>query len=168
MSGLIQGAQAQSSTLSPASVRAKMNIPPQLLPIYNRVIVAAQKIMYSPQMEGQIKQVLQGPGTIGQKLGQAIVGLLAIIISHSNNTMPKQLIIPVGIELVTEGADFLRKAGMQVSDQDISQGVSVMVQDILQRSGVNPAQIAQAVQQAGGAPAAQGAPQPALAAPQGA
>jgi hypothetical protein len=161
MAGIIQdvkSSQPAQGGVTPQALRAKMQIPPQLQGQYQSVVAAGRKIMYSPQMGGQIQQLLQGPGTMGDKLGQGVLALIAILLDKTNRGIPPQLIIPAAIELVAEAGDFLSHAGVKVTDQDKAQGVSAVIQQILQKSGVSMDQLpALLKQQQQGAPAPAGA-----------
>lgn len=139
-----------SSAVTPDSVRAKLNIPADMQDGYQRIVLAAKKVMYSEQMKPQMQELLKGPGTMGEKIGKGVVALMAILYSQSNNTLPPQLIIPAATELVAEAADFLSKAGMKVSDDDVAEGMATMVEEILSRAGVEPDQIPQLLSQQGG------------------
>jgi hypothetical protein len=162
------GGKGGGSALTPQALRAKMSLPPNLQEPYMRVVLAGTKIMYSQQMQPQIVKLLQGPGPVSMKLGQGVLALLAMIYDQSNKTMPPQLFVPCGIELVSVAAQFFRKAGIKVQDSDISDGISVLIQEIMQKAGIDPSQLPQLAKQAAGSlggqpaqPAAQPAPQPA-------
>ena len=153
-----EDSKAGSLSITPASMREKMKLPPNMQQPYERVVLAAKKIMYSEQMKPQMMELLKGPGTVGSKIGQGVVALMALLVSHSNNTIPPQLILPAATELVAEAGDFLRKVGMKVTDHDLAEGMAYMVGEILGRAGVTPDKIPDLLKQQG---------QPA-AAPQGA
>lgn len=156
---------SSGNQLNSSFVQSKMQIPPNLQVPYQKIIAAGRAIMYSQQMSPQIVALMKGPDPVGQKLGQGAVALIALMVAKSNHTMPPQLIIPCATELLTEFADFLTKAGVQVTDQDIANGMAVMVGQIMQRCGISPQQLqammaSKGKQAAGGAqpPAAPGAP----------
>ena len=151
-----------SGAVTPDSVRAKMNIPSDMQKGYEAIVLAARKIMYSDQMKPQMMELLKGPGSMGEKIGKGVVALMAILWDQTNGTIPPQLVIPAATELVAEAADFLRKAGMKVSGDDVAEGMATMVEEILGRAGVSPEQIPQLLQQQGQAPAPTQAPTPAV------
>ena len=130
-----------------------MQLQPNMRQAYMRVVMAGKKVMYSPQMQGQVVELLKGPGSMGHKLGQGVVSLMGILLEQSQNTLPPQLIIPAATELVAEAADFLRKAGAKVSDNDIAEGIADMIATVMQRAGISPEQLPELMrQQGGGAP----------------
>jgi hypothetical protein len=139
--------------ITPDSIRSKMQLQPNMRQAYMRVVMAGKKVMYSPQMQGQVVELLKGPGSMGHKLGQGVVSLMGILLEQSQNTLPPQLIIPAATELVAEAADFLRKAGAKVSDNDIAEGIADMIATVMQRAGISPEQLPELMrQQGGGAP----------------
>lgn len=160
-------------SISPDMLRAKMNVPAQLQGSYVAIVTAGRKIMASPQMAGHLRQLLAMPASMAQKLGEGTAALLGLIYMQTNKTMPKQLIIPAGIELIAHMANLFRQAGQKVTGQDIAQAIPVMVQIILQKLGVGPQDLVAAVKQSqmlGGAGSNPGAPPqgaPAPAAPPG-
>jgi len=145
--------EEQGEDITPASVRGQMKVPPEMQDVYDRMVAAGKKILYSEAMAPQIQEVLKGPGEMGEKLGQGVVGLMAILVDKANGTLPPQLVIPIGIELVAEAAALLRDAGQKVTKEDIAEGVATLVGEILQRAGVSMDQLPQLLGQ-------QGAPEP--------
>lgn len=147
-----KGTPAKDSvTITPDSVRAKMNLPANMRQAYQTTVLAAKKIMYSDVMKPQIEELLKSQMTTGQKLGQGVVALMALLRNHTNNTLPPQLMFPVATEMVAEAADFLRKAGVNVGDRDIAEGMFVMVQSILQQAKIPMDQLPQVMKKYTGA-----------------
>lgn len=145
MAGLIQNAGA--TALTPEFIRSKMQLPPQLQQAYERVVMAGKKIMYSEQMQPHMKELLKGKGSIGDKLGDGVVMLMGLLYAQSNHTLPPGVVIPAATELVVEAADFLRKAGMKVTDHDIAEGIAAMIAQVMQRAKISPDQLRQSFQQ---------------------
>lgn len=127
-----------TTQITSEAMRAKMKLPPAMQGPYQRVVLAGQKIMYSQQMAPQIQALMKGPGTMGDKIGQAVVALIALLIDQSNHTLPPQLIVPSGVEFCTDFAALLRQAGQQVTDQDVAAGMEAMVSQVMQKLGVTP------------------------------
>jgi hypothetical protein len=156
--------KADSPTVTPKSVRSKMSMPKDMGAAYDAVISAAKRIMYSEEMKPQMVELLRGPGELGDKIGQGVVALMAILYTQTNGTMPPQLIIPAATELVAEAGDFLKKVGVKVTDNDIAEGMAAVVEQILGTAGIQPEQIPELIAQQGQQPQ----PQPQQAAPGGA
>lgn len=157
MAGLIdQAQQAPAGRQVKADVvRGQMQVPPEQADTLDKIILAGKKLMFSEQLAPEIAQLLASDAPIGEKLGQGVLGLLALLMQRANGTLPPQLLIPAGVALVTEAADMLEEAGQKIEDNDVAEGMAVFIEQLLQKAGVDLAQAAQAVAQ--GAP--QGAPQ---------
>jgi len=178
MAGLIDGARTApeptsdeqdsgtaDQAVTPSAVRSKMNLPAKLQKPYQLMVLACKKLLYSEQMEPQVRQTLSAPGSVSQKIGHGTVMLVGLVLSQTNNTVPPDLIIPVATEMAAEIGDFLRKVGVKVTDHDIAEGMAIMVEEILERAGVKLEQLpqllaqqGQGAQQAPGPQAAAGAP----------
>lgn len=123
---------------SPQNVRAGMAIPPALRDAYLRVVTAGMKVMFDDQTHGQMLQVLKQPGPLEQKIGMGVAGLMILLFQQSNKTMPPQVIIPAGVELLAHAVDFLRQAGQQVPAQIVAEATSIMITTLLKKFGVDP------------------------------
>lgn len=142
--------------ISPDSIRAQLHLNGNQGDQLDRIVLAGKKVMFSQQSHKLMLDQLQGPGTMGQKLGQGVAGLLALLWQESKNSLPPNLIIPAGMVLVAVAADFLRQAGQDVSDQDIAQGIEAMTTALLHATGVDADKVAAAGDSAGAkAPAKQ-------------
>jgi hypothetical protein len=140
MAGLLS--LASSGKLTPQAIQAQMHLNPQQAQQLQRIVLAGQKIMFSKQSHKLLLDQLNGPGTMSMKIGQGVAGLMGLLLKESNNSLPPNLIIPAGMILVAHAAEFLRKAGAEVTDQDIGQAVKIMVTAILHAGGVNADKVA--------------------------
>lgn len=152
---------AAEGDLSPQSVRAKLQLPDNLKDAYDRVVLAGMKVMFSKETHQQAMSFLsEENGAADERIGQGVAALMGLLMKQANGTMPPQIIIPAGIELVAAAGDYLKKAGENVTDDDIAGAMSDYVQIVLQQAGADsPEKMRQMLQQAqGGTP--EGAPQP--------
>ena len=152
---------ALHNELTPDNIKAKLNIPANLKNAFDRVTTAGMKVLYDPSTQGEIKQHLAGPGDMGTKLGEGIGTIMLHMFQQSNATMPPNVMIPAGIYLVVEAADFLEKSGKyQVADADISTAIQVLIQALMKAFGIDQNNAPQlAAQLTGGSPSA-GSPMP--------
>lgn len=140
--------QSIKKTLSPQALQSKMQVPPDLQNAYERVVVAGMKVMFSKQTHGIMLKEIQTPGPVPERLGKGVAGLMLTLFMQSNKTMPPQVIIPAGVYLLAQAADFVEQTGlMQVSDKDIGDGIEVMISIILEKFGAQPGQIEQMLSQ---------------------
>lgn len=134
--------------ISPESVRSEMRIPPELQDAYERVVVAGMKVMFSKETNKYVLSAIEGQGSNAEKLGGGVAELLIMLFAQSNKTMPPQIIIPAGTELVVQAADFVKKAGlMQVTNQDIGDGIQVMISLVMKAFGADPQKLFQKIGQ---------------------
>lgn len=166
-----QMTQPEGQTLDANTVKQGIKVPPQLQEAYTRVVVAGMKVMFSKESHKLVLDQLKQPGSLSERLGKGIAGLMLILFKESKQTMPPQVIIPAGVELLMQAVDFLRQSHLEnPTNKDIGDGTQLMIQIILQKFGVAPEKIqqlmggydnapaeAQAKQMAAPAPAAGGA-----------
>jgi hypothetical protein len=146
--GMIQEnmGRPDSDELTLDAVKKNIEMPPELQEAYERVVIAGMKVMFSSQTHRIMLKELQKQGPVAQRLGQGIAGLMLLLFKESNNTMPPQVIFPAGIELMMQAVDFMRKTNMaKVTNQDIGQAVQVMIEVIVSKFGVDPAQFEQMI-----------------------
>ena len=164
MNGLIDKARGapeppdDSDATTPQGVRSRMSLPQGMGDAYEAVITTAKKIMYSEQMKPQLMELLRSDMPVAEKLGMGATALVAMLYTQTNGTMPPQLIIPAATELVAEAADFMRKTGVKISDDDVAEGMATVVEMILGRAGITPDQIPALLQGRGGQPQPGAAP----------
>lgn len=145
--GLIKGAQGPEARddLTPDQVSSQIKMPPELQEAYERVVLAGMKLLFSKETNKAAVQLMQEQdGDLAERLGKSIAGLLAEMFRKSNNTMPPQVIIPAGVELLMQAADFIRKSGLEpINNQVIGDAMDVMVTTVLQMFKLDPGKIVQ-------------------------
>lgn len=139
--GLISD-QMQGGELSPEKIRQQIQMPPELQEAYDRVVIAGMKVMFSEATNQKVMNALKGEGPIGTRLGVAIAGLIATLFQKSNKTIPPQVLIPAGVDLLAQAADFIKKSGAeQISDKDVGEAMDTMVQIVLDMFGIDPKKV---------------------------
>lgn len=150
MAGLIQ----ENQDITPDQIRQSMDIPDDMKEAYLKVVSAGMRAMFSKESnQAAVDTLMRGGGPLAQRLGMAIAGLLGMMVKASNGTIPPQVLIPAGVELLVEAADFLRRSKLeQIDNQVIGDAMDVMVKAVLKAANVDPEQLSGFVQQqAGGA-----------------
>lgn len=133
--------------LNPQTVSSKMQIPPQLQNAFQRIVAAGQAMLYSPEMQQQIKQYLQQPGQMDDKLAQGIAYIMLLLFRKSNNTMPPQLIIPASVTLLMDAADFLNKSQPNsIPNNVLGEATQKTVFAVLHKFGIGQQQAMQMMQ----------------------
>lgn len=129
------------SEISPQAVRESMNMPVHLQNAFDRVIAAGMKLMYDKKTHPLMMQGLDTK-PIPQLLGEGVVGLMGILSEQSNNTIPPEVVIPAGIYLIAEAADFFERSGaLAVSSSDIAEATQIYIYMIIQKFGGDPDQM---------------------------
>ncbi len=146
-------AKGATSKTSPEAIRAGMHLTGNQGAQLDKIVLAGRRVMFDAKTHHLFLGQLDGPGTIGQKLGQGVAGLMGLLWQESKQSLPPQLLIPAGMVLVSVAADFLKKGGMDVTDQDVAAGIEALVTALLQAGGVDPDKLADIGAKAGGAPA---------------
>jgi hypothetical protein len=141
MAGLISSTN-KGGKLSPDRIASRMHLTPKQKTQMQRIVVAGQKVMFSKQSHHLLLEQLKGPGTIAQKLGQGVGGLLGYLMQESRGSLPQELLIPAGMVLIAIAADFLQKSGENVSEQDIGEAMNVLVRELLNAGGIDPDKVA--------------------------
>lgn len=116
-----------------------IKMPPQLQEAYDRVVVAGMKMMFSKESHSLMLEQLNAPGNMAQKLGEGIASLMVLMYKQSNQTMPPEVIIPAGIRLLVEAADFVKKSGKaKLSNAEVGQAIELMLSMLMEKFGVSP------------------------------
>ena len=148
--GLIQDkmARPEGDDLDTETIKENIKMPPELQEAYERVVIAGMKVMFSKESHKLMLDEIQKEGPIGQKLGMGIAGLMLLLVKESNNTIPPEVIIPAGVNLLSRAADFIRKSEIEkITNADIGDAMEVMISTILQKFGVEPEQMAEMLNQ---------------------
>ena len=148
--GLIQDnmARPDGEDLDTEAIKENIKMPPELQEAYERVVIAGMKVMFSKESHKLMLDELQKEGPVGQKLGMGIAGLMLLLVKESNNTIPPEVIIPAGVNLLSRAADFIRKSEIEkITNADIGDAMEVMISTILQKFGVEPEQMAEMLNQ---------------------
>lgn len=123
------------------SVRSELKIPQELQDAYSRIVKAGLKLMFDPSTRQQTMEFMDGDGDFAQKLGEGIAAVMALLFKESNQTMPPQLVIPAGIELLVHAAEVAEKGGEPVGKDVIAEAMGVFVEGAMRQFGVDPAQM---------------------------
>jgi hypothetical protein len=135
-------ARPEGEDLDSEQIKNNIKMPPELQDAYDRVVVAGMKVMFSKESHKLMLDELQKEGPVGEKLGKGIAGLMLLLVKESNNTIPPQVIIPAGVNLVTQAADFMRNTKLEkITNADIGDAMEIMISTVLGKFGVSPEQM---------------------------
>jgi hypothetical protein len=138
----------EGEDLDTQAIKDNIKMPPELQEAYERVVIAGMKVMFSKESHKLMLDELQKEGPMGRKLGTGIAGLMLLLVKESNGTLPPEVIIPAGINLLTRAADFIRKSKIEkITNGDIGEAMEVFISTILEKFGVDPAKMADMLNQ---------------------
>ena len=138
MAGIIEQnmAPAQGQAISPEAIKENTKMPPELQNAYERVVLAGMKIMFSEKTNQLVMKQMQGEGPVSERLGIGIAGLLATLFKESNKTMPPAVIIPAGVYLLAQAADFLKQSQIEnIDDKAIGGAMQIFVETTIKMFG---------------------------------
>jgi hypothetical protein len=138
----------EGEDLDTEAIKDNIKMPPELQEAYERVVIAGMKVMFSKESHKLMLDELQKEGPMGQKLGTGIAGLMLLLVKESNGTLPPEVIVPAGINLLTRAADFIRKSKIEkITNGDIGEAMEVFISTVLEKFGVDPAKMADMLNQ---------------------
>lgn len=137
-------------------------VPPEMKDAVQRIVAAGMKLAYSPQMAEERKQFIEGQEPAPERMAMNVAGLLLTLDQRAKGGLPVGALFPAGMELMSDAAEMLTKAGQPVSQEDYNDGARRLFVVLGQKMGGSPEQIMQAAEQAaggaGGAPPTEPAP----------
>lgn len=117
---------------------------------YDRVLTAGMKMMYAPQSAEMITTLLEDEKLpMPNKLGEGIANLVVMMDNQGNGTIPKEVIVPVGVALMFEAADYLYELGVTVTDEDLSGALELLIEGVFVGYNIDPAKMEQLIDDMG-------------------
>lgn len=140
----VPGNKPDAGRLSAQAMIEQMHLDPQQREQLDRIVLAGMKVMFDQKSHKMLLEQMNGPGTIPDKLGKGIAGLLGLLMQESQNSLPPNLLIPAGIVLMARAAEFLNGSGTPVPPETFAQAMTSMITLVLQTFGVDPQRVAAA------------------------
>lgn len=129
-----------------------------------KIVLAGEKVMHSPQTHQMMTAQLSKPGDPAQNAGEGVAKLMGLLFKESKGTMQMKTAVPASQLLLFEGLDFMEQTGkIKVSNELIASASKALSGYFLQLFGVTPeklAQLKQKAQSAGTPPITSSAPPP--------
>lgn len=117
---------------------------------YDRVTAAGMKMMYAPDNAEMIQGLIMDEAVpVANKLGEGIANLLIMMDNQGNGSVPKEILVPVGVTLMFEAADYLFEVGVEFTEDDLGKALELMINGIFVGYGIDPAQIDKVVDDMG-------------------
>jgi hypothetical protein len=109
---------------------------------YDRVLTAGKKMLYAAENAEMVQGlILDEQVPLKNKLGEGVANLVVMLDNAGNGTIPKEVIVPVGIALMFEAADYLFECGIDVTEQDLSESMEILVYGVFDAYGAKPEQV---------------------------
>lgn len=118
--------------------RSKMNMPKELQAAYVRIVEAGMKLMFDPTTRDQTIAFMEKPGEPAQKLGEGVAAVMGLLFKESNQTMPPQLIIPCGVELLLHASAVAKSGGMEFDKNTLAEAMAIMIEALMRHFKVDP------------------------------
>lgn len=141
--------------ITPDNFRSKMDIPPALQKQYDVAVKMGLRLMFDEGMREETLAYMDGSQAMPEKIGKGIASVVQFIATEGNGTLPGELLIPVGVELIAHAVDVATKAGMPIEQNDAAEGMAAFIEEILKAAGATPEQMQQML---GGMDSGQSAP----------
>jgi hypothetical protein len=110
---------------------------PEQRSAFERVVVAGKKMLYAPETMQAIEQLVFDDNVpMKNKLGEGIANLVVMMDNQGNGTIPKDILIPAGVVLMFEAADYVFEAGFDVSEEDLAGGMEILTYGIFDAYGI--------------------------------
>ena len=117
---------------------------------YDRVLTAGMKMLYSKDSAQVISDLIESEEVpMANKLGEGIANLLVIMDNQGNGTIPKEVLIPVGVALMFEAADYLYEVGVEVTEDDLGKALELLINGVFTGYGIDPAKMEQVIDDMG-------------------
>lgn len=97
-----------------------------------KIVAAAMKVLYSPEMEPHLEQGLQDDAPIAQRLAMQVAGLIKMVDEKEKMSLSKRFLIPAAVILVQDLAKFATEAmGIEVSEEELIQAQQMVAKGLL-------------------------------------
>ena len=104
---------------------------PEMRDAYERVLTAGKKMMYAPETAEAVHGlILDDSIPMANKLGEGVANLMIMLDNQGNGTIPKDVLIPVGVTLIFEAVDYMYECGLEATAEELSDGLELMVYGI--------------------------------------
>lgn len=116
-------------------------IPQELRGEYERLVVAAAKILYSEQAKELVQQQLSRQVPPAQMIGEGAAGLMGMVLKQTKGQISAPSIVAASIEVAAEVADFVAEIGKPVSEEDRKGAMQFAAATVMQGIGMQKGQV---------------------------
>lgn len=139
MPGLLQAAQpqqAQQPAAQPTQTAQPVNHD-EVMNRVNKVVMAAQRIMYGDKTSKTFMKQLQTAGkTPEERAGMAAAGLIGMLMQQANGKMDPRALVPAGVILVADIMDFIAQTeGDEFGEEENNEAIKIFLEQLTQAAG---------------------------------
>ena len=125
-----------------------IEVPSELKPMYDKIVLAGMRIMFSKGSHQLLVDQLQKEGPLAEKISAGIVALMYMLWTQSNKSIAPQLIIPAATALTLRAFDYVQKTGdPEATKEVLGQSVEGALDGIMKGFGGNIDSMEQNLQQ---------------------
>lgn len=128
----------------PKDIATKISdeVPGNLQQAFVKVVTAGEKFMFSEKTHKFMLDTLRSEGDLGEKVGEAMAGLLLVLFEQSNQKMPLEVMPSAGVYLIGKGGEFLeRVTGEDITPDVSAKAIEVMFMTLGEKFGLPPDQL---------------------------
>lgn len=129
---------AKTVDVEPIIAAAGQKMPPQLKPMFDKVVLSGMRIMFDKSSHQMMLDTLDQPGPMAKRLSDGIIQLMYLMWKQSNHTIPPQVIVPAATVLTLRAFQFLQESkDPEATPQVLGDALHTVVQGILDRFGAS-------------------------------
>lgn len=123
---------------------------PEQLSAFDRVVAAGKKVLYSKESAEMVQGLMMDDEIpIRNKLGEGVANLLVMMDNQANGSIPKETMIPAGVAILFEAADYMFECGFDVSEKDLADAMETMVYGVFQGYQIPPEKVDEVIDDIG-------------------
>ncbi len=130
------------------AILEKVNITPDLKPMYDKAVLAGLRIMFDKKSHVMLIEQLDKEGPLPGKIAEGVIALMYMLWEQSNKTLPPKLLVPITFTLTLRAFEFCQMSGEQEATKEtLGEAVDLTTTRIMKEFGVEEGQVEQLVQQ---------------------
>ena len=133
----------QQFQISADSFREQMQVPPELKKPLDAGVRNGLLMLFGKGAREESLDMLAKSTSMAKTLADAVFSTTFILHEKSNGTMPPQIIVPVGVELLAHCFEVAQKAGIAVDNDDVAEAMGLFVGAVLKAANIGPEQMQQ-------------------------
>ena len=123
---------------------------PEQLAAFDRVVAAGKKVLYSKESADMVQGLMMDDEIpLRNKLGEGVANLLVMMDNQANGSIPKDTLIPAGVAILFEAADYMFECGFDVSEKDLADSMETLIYGVFQGYQIPPEKVDEVIDDIG-------------------